>query len=120
MKYSMVLRMAALNNVRIGRWEFSDADLDNWTASQLVADYASLEAYRERNASFNWLPDTEIDGRVVGVGSLSSGDCFTYVQSQDSGVITGIGFSSLPNPPLTEICQRAIDLTEATIDKIPE
>ena len=36
MKYSMVLRMAALNNVRIGHWEFSDANHDAFMVKRLA------------------------------------------------------------------------------------
>ncbi|WP_431309370.1 DUF3558 family protein [Gordonia sesuvii] len=100
-------------------WEYSNPALDGWSADQIVADYESLEAYRLRNASFNWLSDIQISGRTIGIGSLSSNDCFTYVQSEGSGVITAAAFNSSPNPPLPEICDRAIELTRATIADIP-
>ncbi|UVF77638.1 DUF3558 family protein [Gordonia mangrovi] len=101
-------------------WKFADPEMRNWSAHQMVADFSGLEQYRRDNSFFEWFPDSQISGRTVGIASLNAGDCFTYVQSMGSGVITGITVGSLPKPPLTEICQRAIDLTKATIDKIPE
>ncbi|WP_372512450.1 DUF3558 family protein [Gordonia aquimaris] len=101
-------------------WRYIDAEEWSWSAYQMVADYDGLADYKSLNPTFNWLENQEVDTRSVGVASLNSGQCFTYVQSLDSGVVTGVGYAGLPKPPLTEICQRAIDLTEATIDKIPE
>jgi hypothetical protein len=94
--------------------------MGSWSAHQIVADFSSLAAYKSDNSDIDWFNDEAIHGRGAGVASQNSGDCFTYVQAEQSGVITGVTFASLPSPPLTEICQRAIDLTEATIDKIPE
>ncbi|UVF77636.1 DUF3558 domain-containing protein [Gordonia mangrovi] len=101
-------------------WRYIDPEEWSWSAYQMVADYDSLADYKNLNPTFNWLESQNLESRSVGVASLNSGQCFTYVQSLDSGVVSGVGYAGLPNPPLAEICQRAIDLTEATIDKIPE
>ncbi|MEE4022712.1 DUF3558 family protein [Gordonia sp. PKS22-38] len=101
-------------------WHYAAEGMDNWSISQVVADYESLQYYKNRNESFDWMDDQHLNGRSIGVGSLNNGHCFSYVQSQDSGVMTAVNFSALPIPPLREICDRAIDLTRATIDQIPE
>ncbi|WP_431309117.1 DUF3558 family protein [Gordonia prachuapensis] len=101
-------------------WQYLDPSMLDWSAHQIVGDFSSLQSYRSRNEFFNWLPDRELSGRQVGVASLNSGDCFTYVQSRESGVVTGVSFASLPRPQLSEICDRAMALTRATIDSIPE
>lgn len=102
------------------RWDYEGTELTGWTASQVVANFAGLQAYKEDNSTFSWRPDIELNGRQIGVASMNSFNCFTYMQSRDSGVVTEVMYIGEPKPPLDEICQRAIDLTKATIDKIPE
>ncbi|MGK2379011.1 DUF3558 domain-containing protein [Gordonia tangerina] len=102
------------------RWQYIDEDVSGWRANQVIGDFESLESYKAMNEVFTWLPEIQIDGRRVGVAHQNDFSCFTYVQSGGSGVVTEALYTGNPNPPLTEICQRAIDLTKATIDKIPE
>ena len=102
------------------RWIFVGSGATGWSADQVVADFESLDEYKKDNSDFDWFDDVSVDGRTVGVASATGRNCFTYVQSKSSGVTTGVMFIGTDRPPLTEICQRAIDLTKATIDKIPE
>ncbi|MEE3850688.1 DUF3558 family protein [Gordonia sp. LSe1-13] len=101
-------------------WHFVDPERMFWSADQVVADFSSLDEYKQANHLFTWREDTYISGRRVGVASMDSGNCFTYVQSRESGVMTSVVISTSAAPPLFEICDHAIQITRATIDKIPE
>ncbi|MCX2966317.1 DUF3558 family protein [Gordonia aquimaris] len=101
------------------RWDYAGEEVGGWGADQVVADFESLESYKNDNKLFNWRPDITLNGRTVGVTSMNDTNCFTYVQSYQSGVTTAASYRTLPAPTLDEVCERAIELTKATIDKIP-
>lgn len=100
-------------------WKYAGEEIGGWGADQVVADFESLESYKKDNKLFNWRPDITLNGRTVGVTSMNDTNCFTYVQSYQSGVTTAASYRTLPAPTLDEVCERAIELTKATIDKIP-
>lgn len=103
-------------------WRYADLVSEaGWTVSQIVGNSPSL-AHAKRKASGThdaWFPDLDIHGRTVGVHYLTTGgDCDTYVQSGKAAVST-IVVTLDPGVPVSEICDRAIAFTKATIDKIP-
>lgn len=105
-------------------WKYLN-ELDSvsrWRISQFVGNSASLKDDKERRSgSFeSWLPDVSVAGRVVGVHQTRSGDnCDTYVQSGLAAVSTLVTFSGPTLPPPSEICDRALEFTRATISKMP-
>ncbi|MCF3936947.1 DUF3558 family protein [Gordonia tangerina] len=101
------------------KWHYAGEGMEGWYADQIVADSESLAAYKKLNRSFTWREDIVVSDRNVGVGAVNQTSCFTYVQAEGSGVVTGAAYHSLPAPTLDEVCRRAIDLTRATIDKVP-
>ncbi|GAA3689784.1 hypothetical protein GCM10022238_03190 [Gordonia hankookensis] len=102
-------------------WHYSPPASEYLSAYQIVGNSESLAWYKVQNrVGSNWLPDITISGRTVGIASDKSGGCITYVQSGTAGVVTGAGYGLLPSLPQKEICGHAIDLTRATIDKIPK
>ncbi len=100
-------------------WDYAGEIIGGWNANQIVADFQSLESYKRNNPNFTWRENIVVNDRIVGIASLNQTSCFTYVQSNDSGVSTGAAYHTLPAPTLDEVCERAIELTRATIDKIP-
>ncbi|MGC5258457.1 DUF3558 family protein [Gordonia sp. DT218] len=102
-------------------WHYSPEESEFLSAYQIVGNSESLNWYKVQNrVGSNWHPDITINGRTVGIASDKSGGCMTYVQSGTAGVVTGSGYGLLPSLPENEICGYAIDLTRATIDKIPK
>lgn len=91
----------------------------NWELAQIVSNSPSLIAYKEANPSFRWLPDIDMVGRVVSVYQLDPQTCATRVQVQRAGVSTVVGFAGRPAPPTSQICDRAIAFTRATISQMP-
>lgn len=94
----------------------------SWSLSQFVGNSPSLESDKRRKSSAGdvWLPDLEIDNRVVGVHRWSGGDdCATYVQSGRAAVDTLVLYLGSAHPAPEEICAKAIAFTRATIGKIP-
>lgn len=66
-----------------------------------------------------WLPDTKINGRVVGLRTQQrGGECATFVESGEAVVITMV-LDMPPALPDTDLCALALRFTEATIDKMP-
>lgn len=43
----------------------------------------------------------------------------TYVQSGQAGINTIVMHHSMTHPPVDGVCERAIEFTKATIDKMP-
>jgi len=78
-----------------------------------------LSAFKAANPIFDWKDDILADGRVVAVFSIDHATCTTRVQSQRAGVSTVVSYNRLPSPPLSEICDRAIAFTKATISRMP-
>ncbi|NNG98907.1 DUF3558 family protein [Gordonia araii] len=115
-------RDAALVDKQTARgcvWKDSSAG-SRWTLSQVVGNSPSLTAYRRTNSDFDWQPDQTVGGRTVAVYVMDSSTCVTRVQSQRAGVNTIVSYNSLPAPPISEICSRAIAFTRATISRMPE
>ncbi|MFC0314985.1 DUF3558 domain-containing protein [Gordonia phosphorivorans] len=102
-------------------WDFERAsDGGRWVVSQMVANSVGLDTYRQKYAADHWLPDRQISGRRVGITEAGSlGECMTYVQSGGAGITTLVLHHRLPHPPVHEVCDRAIEFTKATIDKMP-
>lgn len=73
-----------------------------------------------KSADFDvWLPNLLIDQRTVGIHRTEGyGDCATYVQSGGAAVDTIVSVHGA-DPLPSEICDRAIAFTRATIDKMP-
>lgn len=101
------------------RWSFTIPNYSSLT--QIVGNQPPLDIYKARYAkSFDWRPETLIDGRRVVVGSSPDRfDCATFLQSKDAIVITRVSTLDKP-PPISEICDKAIAFTRATIDQMPE
>ncbi|SIS16573.1 DUF3558 family protein [Williamsia sterculiae] len=85
--------------------------------SQVVVNSASLTAYKH-NEPDNFLADIEQNGRTIGVAT-SATQCFTYVQSYRSGVITAFYMGSVNPESYEELCQNAIRFTRANLQRIP-
>ena len=105
------------------KWRYVRSDPhDRWNLSQFVGDSPGLATSKERRSGGinQWLPDEVISGRQVGVHIYTTGDqCDTYVQSGQASVITMVTHYGRPQPPISEICDRALAFTRATIDKMP-
>lgn len=91
------------------------------TVDQFVGNQPRLVEYKVKNSStVMWQDDILIAGRTIGIGrDLGSPTCDTYVESGKSLVITSAS-SYDSSVPITEICDRAIAFTRATIDQMPE
>ena len=89
--------------------------------SQIVGNQPALEAYKlQQDEMVHWLPNTSIGGRTAAVGSSPlATDCTTFVESGEAIVATRASVNISP-PPISEICDKAIAFTRATIDQIPE
>ncbi|QKT06740.1 DUF3558 domain-containing protein [Gordonia sp. X0973] len=97
-----------------------DAQLGSvWSVSQIVGNSPSLDAYRTSHPHFTWLPDVTINGRTIGVHLMGPSTCATSVQSQRAGVSTIVSYNRVPAPPTSQICDRAIAFTRATISQMP-
>ncbi len=85
--------------------------------SQFVLKSSSLEKYREGRDTVTWLDDAPATGgRVIGVFvDPAAGDCSTYVQSQQAGVITRLRADGDPDE-----CPEVIEFTKRILHKIPE
>lgn len=90
-----------------------------WRASQFVINSQSLNAYKDKYKDEKWRPNSIVDGREVGITTSEVDGCWTYVQSQAAGVITQVSYFGEPQPPTDDLCNRAMQLTRATISKIP-
>ncbi|MCK0439856.1 DUF3558 domain-containing protein [Gordonia alkaliphila] len=102
-------------------WDYrATADGQRWAVSQTVANSSGLAAYKEKYSMDHWMEDLTVYGRVVGVtDSPDLGECMTYVQSGQAGITTLVIHHRPPHPPVSEVCDRAIAFTKATIDKMP-
>lgn len=91
------------------------------TVDQFVGNQPRLVEYKAKNSStVIWQNDMLISGRTIGIGRDSgSPTCDTYVESGRSLVITSAS-SYEPSIPISEICDKAIAFTRATIDQMPE
>lgn len=102
-------------------WDYSgNSVVGPWRVSQFVGNSPSLAADKisKAGASNIWLADRRFDGRTVGVRSASDGySCATYVQSGRAAVDTIV--SVVGKVPPSEICDRALEFTRATISKMP-
>ncbi|WP_423785342.1 DUF3558 family protein [Gordonia bronchialis] len=78
----------------------------------------SIEGYKARNRDFRWFADSSIDGRTIGVFSVSRDDCGTIVESGRAFVFTDVGVGTASDD-VSENCRRALAFTRATIDLIP-
>lgn len=102
------------------QWSYRVVDGARWAVSQVVANSAGLEEYKKKYSDDKWIADQVIAGRTVGVTNSSDlGQCMTYVQSGRAGITTLVIHHRLPHPPVDEVCERAIEFTKATIDKMP-
>ncbi|WP_083835903.1 DUF3558 family protein [Gordonia otitidis] len=101
------------------RWRFVDTRLAS--LSQTVGNSADLDAYKRRHSSsVSWHDDLAVSGRIVAVSTEPDQRvCDTYVQTGSAIVVTTTHFSYKP-PPISEICDKAIAFTRATIDQMPE
>ncbi|WOC11148.1 DUF3558 family protein [Gordonia sp. MP11Mi] len=95
----------------------------HWTLSQFVGDSLGLGSAKKRrpnSPAVVWLPDAELNQRTVGrLAYRTVNRCETYVQSGQAGVHTAVSVISNPQPPISEVCDRALAFTRATIDKMP-
>ncbi|MGO3326671.1 DUF3558 family protein [Gordonia sp. (in: high G+C Gram-positive bacteria)] len=105
------------------KWRYTSTDTgDRWNLSQFVGNSPGLDfAKTRRSGGINeWLPDETIAGRQVGVHIYTTGDqCDTYVQSGGASVITMVTHYGQNQPPISEVCDRALGFTRATIGKMP-
>nr|WP_245551737.1 DUF3558 family protein [Gordonia hirsuta] len=101
-------------------WEYHPTDEGLWAVSQTVGNSDNLVDYKDKYQDRYWLDDIRIDGRVVGISqSKHLIECLTYVQSGRAGVTTTVIHHRSPRTSITEVCDRAIAFTEATITKMP-
>ena len=92
-----------------------------WSISQFVGNSQSLADDKNLHSTADdvWLPDISIDARRVGVHRwLGDSSCDTYVQSGAAAVNTMVVYHG-DSPPPSEICDRALAFTRATISKMP-
>lgn len=104
------------------RWRYITGKHSGWSIAQFVGNSASLAADKAKFRSGDdiWLADLSINGRVVGLHrSAQLADCDTYVQSGRAGVHTVAMYVGPTPPPPSEICDRALAFTRATISKMP-
>lgn len=91
--------------------------------SQFVGNSRSLDHVVERSPDdefTHWLDEQVVNGRRVGVLVYNNRvRCETYVQSGQAGVHTAVSVIATLQPPISEICDRALAFTRATIDKMP-
>ncbi|WP_372491675.1 DUF3558 family protein [Gordonia zhenghanii] len=104
-------------------WKYANGNYqDHWNLSQFVGNSPGLDFAKTRRSggTNEWLPDVGIAGRQVGVHIYTTGDqCDTYVQSRGASVITMVTHYGQSQPPINEICDRALAFTRATIGKMP-
>lgn len=104
------------------KWHYGDsASGSRWVVIQIVGNSSGLAAEKRRVAApaNRWLPDLNLGGRPVGVHFREAGgNCETYVQSGAAAVST-IVTTHDDRAAASEICDRAIAFTKATIHKIP-
>lgn len=98
-------------------WRYTDGKW--WRVSQIVGNSPGLERYKSTQSDNVWRNDLLVNGRVVGVGEFSNDTCTTHVQSGRAIVSTIVMYPLTNGPTIDEICNRAIEFTKATIDKMP-
>ncbi|WP_366929058.1 DUF3558 family protein [Gordonia sp. (in: high G+C Gram-positive bacteria)] len=102
-------------------WNYSTGEGSKQSrVSQIVGNSPSLAADKALNSgpSDIWLADRAIEDRVVGLVRASDGySCATYVQSGRAAVDTIVSVVGKVSP--SEICDRALEFTRATISKMP-
>lgn len=89
---------------------------------QVVTNSESLASYKRGTSEYDWRPEFEVAGRVVGLFALAfddSGSCSTYVQSFAAGVVTNVVVFDSGDGRTAHACKLAEDFTRAYIDKIP-
>lgn len=105
------------------RWEYERTGAFlQWTVAQVVGNSPGLSAEKALKSGTldEWLQDRRIGGREIGVHRLAgSSNCDTYVQSGRAAVTTIVLFHGASPPPPSEICDRALAFTAATISKMP-
>lgn len=101
------------------RWTFTNREFMSLT--QIVGNSDPLEQYKlEAPQSFEWRDDIYIDKRKVAVGAVPDlGECTALTQSGTAIVFTRVSNYG-ESPPISEICDKAIAFTRATIDQMPE
>lgn len=100
-------------------WDF--ANNPGAFLTQSVGNSPSLADYRRRHSGVTTF-DTElvVSGRTALVGHKQDGRvCATYLSSERAVIVTSASFYD-SETPLSEICDRAIAFTRATIDQMPE
>lgn len=90
-----------------------------WVISQIVGNSPSLRAYKASQRNYRWRDDVSVAGRIVAISEIDETTCATHVQSGSAGVTTMVQFAFTNGPTIDEICNRAIEFTKATIDKMP-
>lgn len=96
---------------------------DAFGFGQVVTNSRSLEDYKKGTPEYDWRPDLEFGGRLVGLFSPKfedSGICSTYVQSGRAAVVTNVVASKSKQGRTLDPCRQVQDFTSAYIDKIPE
>ncbi|WP_132994027.1 DUF3558 family protein [Gordonia zhaorongruii] len=104
-------------------WDYQRSSLgDSWTLTQIVGNSRGLDSEKRLKSTSSdvWLPDREMDSRLVGVHRTNGvWSCDTYVQSGRAAVSTIVNHFGTAKPDPDEICERALAFTRATIDKMP-
>jgi hypothetical protein len=109
---------ADFQTLRGCEWKFTDGNLAS--LSQYVGNGPSLEQYKKGREPFSeFLPDTSIDGRRALLQPLGRRMCTTIVQSRSAQVLTTVTIVSDP-PPISSICDLALEFARETINQIPE
>ncbi|WP_374206131.1 DUF3558 family protein [Gordonia zhenghanii] len=104
-------------------WTGQADQTGRWILSQFVGNSPNLERAKSRSPSDPytvWMQDLTISERTVGILAYRDGSrCETYVQSNKAGVYTAVSAITTDQPPISEICDRALAFTRATIGKMP-
>lgn len=86
------------------------------SASQFILRSSSIDAYRDGQDLAVWRDEVPNTPRRIGVFvNEALGDCSTYVQSQQAGVITRLRADGDPDE-----CPEVIEFTKRILHKIPE
>ncbi|MCR5976575.1 DUF3558 domain-containing protein [Gordonia jinghuaiqii] len=105
------------------QWTFANNRLSflSQSVGNMLSPDGGLSAHKEEySPGVTWLPDIEIVGRHVLLGSMAASDCGAYVTSGTAVVVTSI-VRIESNPPRTEdICATAADFLRATMKEIPK
>lgn len=104
-------------------WTYATKEeFTQWRISQIVGNSPSLafEKALKSGVDDNWLEDRKLARRDVGVHYVDGlKNCDTYVQSGRAAVTTLVGYYGIDPVPPSEICDRALVFTAATISKMP-